>query len=128
MTTPKAYCGNCGAEIPLFDNTKKDIGKQCVRLFEQGKEQGKQEERERILKIIGHNLIEDLADLEHRQWIEWSKVIAGADEKISEDRLDKWASLWIPYKKLSEEQKEKDRVWARKVLDILRLKIYKELK
>jgi len=19
MTTPKAYCGNCGAEIPLFD-------------------------------------------------------------------------------------------------------------
>ena len=48
--------------------------------------------------------------------MEWSKSIAGADEKISEDRLDKWAGLWIPYKKLSEENKEKDRVWAKKVV------------
>ena len=60
MTTPKAYCGNCGAEIPLFDNTKKDIGKQCVRLFEQGKEQGKQEERERIIKLIDELMKKDL--------------------------------------------------------------------
>jgi hypothetical protein len=62
-------------------------------------------------------ILEKLADLEHQQWMEWSKAIAGADEKISEDRLDKWASLWIPYNKLSEEDKEKDRVWARKVLE-----------
>jgi hypothetical protein len=61
-------------------------------------------------------LIEKLAELEHQQWIEWSKALAGADEKISEDRLDKWAGLWKPYKKLSEEQKEKDRIFARKVI------------
>lgn len=68
------------------------------------------------------DLLEKLAELEHKQWISWSKYIA--DQLIykrikPEDLLTKWHKNWKPYSKLSEEEKEKDRVWARKVLEIL---------
>lgn len=33
--------------------------------------------------------------------------------------IEGWKDLWVPYSMLPEEEKEKDRVWARRVLDIL---------
>ena len=60
-------------------------------------------------------LIEWLADLEHQQWMAWSKNIVNS-EKISEDRLDRWARLWKSYNKLTAEQKEQDREWAEKII------------
>ena len=60
-------------------------------------------------------LIEWLADLEHQQWMAWSKNIVNS-EKISEDRMDRWAGLWKPYNKLTVEQKEQDREWAEKII------------
>jgi hypothetical protein len=60
-------------------------------------------------------LIEWLADLEHQQWMAWSKSIVN-DEKISEDRVHRWARLWKPYNKLTTEQKEQDREWAEKII------------
>jgi len=61
-------------------------------------------------------LKEFLADMEHQQWIYWSKDIA-SKEKLSDGRLQKWRKLWKPYKKLTFEEKEQDRKWADKVLD-----------
>lgn len=61
--------------------------------------------------------LEKLAELEHMQWIEWSKDIAQT-EFISPARLDRWMKLWCPYSDLSEKEKELDREWARKVLEI----------
>jgi len=88
-------------------------------------------------------LLEMLAELEHKQWREWSQNIAKT-ENISEERLNRWAKMWIPYEVLTEEQKEQDRVWARKTMQILKanwhfffipekdskkfLKAYRELK
>jgi len=66
------------------------------------------------------DLLEVLADLEHEQWIKWSKDIA-EKEKLSPERIARWKSLWIPYLELSEEMKEHDRVWARKALQILKM-------
>ncbi len=63
-------------------------------------------------------LLERLAAIEHEQWRRWSEQIA-ISEKISEERLARWRGLWISYSTLSEESKEQDRVWARKVLDLL---------
>jgi len=79
-------------------------------------------------------LIERLAELEHEQWIEWSKNIApelsdlrnAASVPLVKDslvlrtteRLQRWSSFWIPYDKLNEKTKEQDRKWARKVLQI----------
>ena len=61
-------------------------------------------------------LIEWLADMEHQQWMFWSKDIA-SKENISENRLKKWNKLWKPYKKLDFEAKEQDRAWAEKIID-----------
>lgn len=91
-------------------------------------------------------LVEALADLEHRQWETWSRDVArtlreaihsarladallhdGSETQLQirrciaalEGRLERWKKNWQPYAKLSEEVKEYDRVWARKVLAIL---------
>lgn len=46
--------------------------------------------------------------LAHRLWTHWSQHIA-EEEDISEERLQRWRELWIPYRALSEEEKETDR-------------------
>ena|SRR3972149_4712869 len=56
-------------------------------------------------------MIEELAELEHEQWIAWSKNIAGS-ERISKDRLERWKPLWKKYSKLTEKEKNQDRKWA----------------
>ncbi len=61
---------------------------------------------------------EKLAELEHKQWVDWSKTIAH-NENISSERLKRWMELWVPYSELSEEQKNQDRVWADKVIEIV---------
>ena len=64
-------------------------------------------------------LLEALAALEHQQWVRWSKNIADTED-LSEDRVDRWEELWGAYSALSEEEKEKDRKEARKVLALLK--------
>ena len=63
-------------------------------------------------------ILEELAAIEHDQWIAWSKNIAETED-LSLDRVSRWRLLWVPYVDLSEEMKEHDRKWARKVLEIL---------
>lgn len=65
-----------------------------------------------------NDTIERLAALEHEQWVKWSKDIA-SKEKLSPERLERWKALWIPYNELSEEMREHDRKWARRVLIII---------
>jgi hypothetical protein len=60
-------------------------------------------------------LLERLSKIEHDQWVEWSKNLS-ENEKLSEDRVNRWKKLWVPYDDLTEESKEQDRVYARKVL------------
>lgn len=62
--------------------------------------------------------IEELSDLEHRQWMHWSKYVA-ENYDIPEELEEKWEKSWKPYEELSEEMKDKDRKWARKVIDIV---------
>ena len=56
--------------------------------------------------------LEALAELEHEQWVAWSKALA---DEIKPERLARWQALWIPYSELSEEMKGHDRKWARKI-------------
>jgi hypothetical protein len=63
-------------------------------------------------------LVEIFAALEHTQWTFWSKALA-AREHLSPERVERWKSLWIPYDELSEENKEFDRIWARRIVDAL---------
>lgn len=70
------------------------------------------------ISFLGENkMLEQLAELEHKQWMEWSQSVA---PEVSKERRKRWEKLWVPYKDLSEEMKEEDRKYARKILKILK--------
>lgn len=64
-------------------------------------------------------LIEQLAELEHVKWMEWARHML-SEEAITTTRVQRWARNFVPYDELSEAEKEKDRVLARRVLRILK--------
>jgi hypothetical protein len=66
-----------------------------------------------------NELLEKLSNLEHEQWVKWSKTIAKT-ETISDERVLRWADCWVPYSDLSEEMKDHDRKWAHKSLDVIK--------
>ena len=63
-------------------------------------------------------LIEKLADLEHKQWGHWTRYFLEFYNR-SNRRMWKRQSH-TAYKNLSEKEKESDRAWARKVLDVFK--------
>lgn len=68
-------------------------------------------------KIPEHKipLVEELSEIVHNQWMDLARGVL-ATEKISDKRRKRWESYMVPYDKLNESNKEKDRVWARKYL------------
>jgi len=76
------------------------------------------EERNCTINLNDLDLLEKLAELEHLQWIEWSKNIS-EKEKLSKKRLKRWKEFWVIYQDLPETIKEDDRKWARKTLKVL---------
>ena len=62
-------------------------------------------------------LVEALVEIEHEQWMHWSQAVAG---QVSDVTRDKWRRSWLAYAELTDEVKEADRVWARKVTTLLR--------
>lgn len=77
---------------------------------------------------ISENLREDLANLEHQQWESWTRYIVENTEKLPSELKRKWKPNWIPYEELTEELKDKDRVWSDKVLGIFRDHAIKEIR
>ena len=67
-----------------------------------------------MLKISNKELLEELSKIEHDQWVEWSKSVSS---EVSDERKKRWQKYWVPYEDLSEDVKEQDRVYARKVLN-----------
>jgi gas vesicle protein len=77
------------------------------------------------------NKLEELAELEHEQWMKWAKNLLPTLKKIVNDfdkdtkndiekRIKRWKEeCFKDYKDLTEEMKEFDREWARKVLKIV---------
>jgi len=62
-------------------------------------------------------LLESLDEIEHEQWMHWSKAVAG---DVSDATRNQWQRSWVAYDELKEEVKEADRLWARKVVKLLR--------
>jgi hypothetical protein len=65
-----------------------------------------------------NNLREKLAELEHRQWSHWYRYMVSNLTPENSERWDAQAST--PYELLSEVEKNTDREWADKVLEIVR--------
>lgn len=68
-------------------------------------------------------LIDRLADIEHRQWIQWAQKLIDTEPGLSASRVERWKKLMVPYAQLSEEWKEYDREWARHTLREVRLQL-----
>ena len=71
------------------------------------------------MKKENKTLREKLADLEHEQWMSWSKHVR-ANNVVPIDLLKKWENNWKPYSELDEKTKDSDRIWADKVLEVFK--------
>ena len=68
-------------------------------------------------KNFKSKLLEELSDLEHKQWSHWTKYML---DNFTEDNIIKWKEqIKTTYEKLSEKEKESDREWAKKIIKIL---------
>jgi len=67
---------------------------------------------------IEEAILEKVARLTHEEWETWSKQLA-KDELLSKAKLKSWKKLWKDYSLLSESEKLKDKVWARKFIEII---------
>ena len=68
-------------------------------------------------------LLERLAAQEHDQWCQWAQAML-LTEDISKERRERWEKLLCTYEDLPEEYKEKDRLYAKDVLEIVRQYLY----
>lgn len=63
------------------------------------------------------NLLEEISRLIHEEWVEWAKQI---DDEVSDERKSRWETVYCDYAELSEEMKDKDRDYGKKVLAMLK--------
>jgi hypothetical protein len=62
-------------------------------------------------------LFEELAELEHEQWIEWTRYMLN---NLTKENIRRWKKqLEIRYSDLTEKEKRSDRRWAEKVLELV---------
>ena len=76
------------------------------------------------------NLLEDLAELEHQQWAHWTKYMLERLEQLEAEQdahdpykvmhqKENWRrQIATPYSELTEKEKDSDRSWASKSLEI----------
>lgn len=69
-----------------------------------------------LLNKINEYLKEDDSDIEIKDELIKSNTLL--TDKFTE-KVERWESLWIPYEELTEEMKEKDRKYARKILELI---------
>jgi hypothetical protein len=111
-----------GEEQSLFDimaemrtrqaiETGQAMAEALVTGAEQARWQAKVEEAKK------HRL-ERLAALEHEQWCYWTRQLVSSG-RIPDWLVLRWKANWVPYAELSEEMKEHDRVWARRVVALM---------
>lgn len=64
-----------------------------------------------------NKLLEKLAELEHEQWIEWTRYML---QNLTEENIVRWKKqIGCSYSNLPNDEKWSDRRWAKKVLEII---------
>lgn len=67
---------------------------------------------------MSNDLLEKLAELEHKQWAYWTKYFLS---NLSEENILKWKKqIETKYEDLSEKEKDSDRKWAKKVMEMVK--------
>lgn len=63
------------------------------------------------------SLLESLARLEHTQWACWTQHML---DNLTEENIARWRRrIGTPYEELTEQEKDSDRWWARRVIELL---------
>lgn len=62
------------------------------------------------------DMVEKLAPLEHEQWKVWMQNMR---QYLTQEGIDKYNKYMVNYEDLSDHEKEWDREWARKVIEVL---------
>lgn len=83
-------------------------------------------DKELLAMCDDSTLLEKLAELEHKQWWAWATTVAN-QEQISDARYERWKQCFIDYSKLTEENKEHNRKWARQALEIVATELKRRL-
>lgn len=100
--------------------------------FKKLEQEIKQEQSSGVSGLL-EGLREELSDLEHEQWMVWSKSVTSQvmDNKVSahevgiafQEKHLKWLPNWKPYDELDKKTKDFDRVWADKVLELIECRV-----
>lgn len=61
-------------------------------------------------------LLEELASLEHEQWMSWAKDV---EREVSKERRKRWHQFYVPYSQLPDEVKGPDLIWAKRALGVM---------
>ena len=64
-------------------------------------------------------LLEELSEVVHEQWMDLAKGVIATEPDLTDKRKRRWSKYFVDYKKLDEFNKEKDRSWGRKYLDVI---------
>ena len=74
-----------------------------------------------LKRIINHiQQLEKLSKFIHEEcWINFAQGIYKEEVNLSQKRKSRWSNLFVPYEDLPESEKEKDRVFARKLMGFL---------
>ena len=79
-----------------------------------------EKKKQKRLKEKADALVEKIAPFEHDQWAHWTKYML---DNLTDENIARWRKqIGTKYEDLSEEEKESDRVWARKLLEIAEIK------
>ena len=97
-------------------------------LFDELREYEREQGKLAVLEMLDDSaLLEGLSNIEHEQWMKWSKTIS-LQESIGQERIGRWKKLWIPYLELTEQDKDHDRKWAKLVLMVIIERLKSQLK
>ena len=71
-----------------------------------------------ISENIKNKIIEELAELEHKQWAHWTEYMLN---NLEEENIKKWEKqIKTNYKELTEKEKNSDREWAEKTYNVIK--------
>ena len=66
--------------------------------------------------MVTSDIIERLAAHEHEQWAHWTRYML---DNLTEENIARWRQqIETDYQDLSESEKESDREWARKAIEV----------
>ena len=66
--------------------------------------------------MVTSDIIEKLAAHEHEQWAHWTRYMLN---NLTEENIARWRQqIEMDYQDLSESEKESDRQWARKAIEV----------